>query len=313
MTPTREDILAAHERIQPFVHRTPVFTSQGLDKQTGTEIYFKCENFQKTGSFKVRGATNAILQLTGEERSRGVATHSSGNHAQALARAAGQAGVDVTIVMPRNSNPKKREATLSYGATIVDCAPTFSDREGTLQKVLDDSGARFVPPFDHEHIIAGQATAAKELLEEIPDLEILVAPVGGGGLLSGTALAAAYLAPRVGVVGAEPELADDAFRSLELGTIQPMEQTDTIADGLRTSLGEKTFRIIRDHVAAIVTVSEEEIMNAMRLTWERMKLVVEPSAAVAVAALLRDSARFEGKRVGVILSGGNVDLDNLPF
>lgn len=310
---SEQDLSTAHERIAPFVHRTPILVCRSISEQVGAALLFKCENFQKIGAFKIRGAVNAVQQLTDDERARGVATHSSGNHAQALALAARQVGTHATIVMPRNSAAIKKEAVRGYGATIIDCEATFTDREATLQRVVDETGAVFVPPFNDWRVIAGQGTAAKELIEDEPGLDIILAPVGGGGLLSGTALAAHFLSPGTHVVGVEPEEADDAYRSLQSGEIQPLEKTDTIADGLRTSLGDKTFAVIREHVDEIITVSEPAIVDAMRLVWERMKIVIEPSAAVAVAGAIKAADRLKGQRVGVILSGGNVDLDQLPF
>lgn len=310
---SERDFTAAHERIAAFVHRTPILTCRSISDQVGAVLVFKCENFQRIGAFKIRGAVNAVLQLSAEERGRGVATHSSGNHAQALALAARELDTRATIVMPRNSVTVKKEAVRGYGATIVDCEPTFTDREATLRRVLGETGAVFVPPFNDWHVITGQGTAAKELIEDEPGLDVILAPVGGGGLLSGTALAAHFFSPETRVIGVEPEEADDAYRSLQTGEIQPLEKTDTIADGLRTSLGDKTFAVIREHVSEIITVSETAIVDAMRQVWERMKIVIEPSAAVAVAGAIRAADRLRGQRVGVILSGGNVDLDKLPF
>jgi threonine dehydratase len=311
--PTAADLTAAAERIDPYIHHTPVLTCGYLDKKCGTELFFKCENFQKVGAFKFRGACNAVFSLSPEELERGVAAHSSGNHAQALALAARLRQTQATIVMPENSNAVKIAAVRGYGAAVVLCPATTEAREAETARVVRETGATLIHPFNDSRIIAGQGTAARELLEEIPDLDLLLAPVGGGGLLSGTTLAAQSFSPRVRVVGAEPSAADDAKRSLETGTLQPSIDPQTIADGLRTSLGELTFQMIRDGVERIVTVEEAAIIEAMRTVWMRMKILIEPSAAVPVAALLADELEVSGHRVGVVLSGGNVDLDALPW
>jgi threonine dehydratase len=313
MRPDREDLRATAARIAPHIHRTPVLTSGTIDRIAGARLFFKCENFQKVGAFKMRGAANAVGQLDPAQKRHGVATHSSGNFAQALARAAESAKLPCHIVMPRTAPEIKRRATQAYGATIIDCEPTLADREKTLAGVVERTGATFIHPFNHLHVIAGQATAAMELLEQVEALDYIVAPVGGGGLIAGTALAAHYFSPATQVFGGEPSGADDAYRSLESGAIVPSVHPRTIADGLLTSLGDLTFPIIRELVTGIVRVEEDEIIAAMRLIWERMKIVIEPSAAVAVAAVLRSSERVAGTRVGVILSGGNVDLNRLPF
>jgi threonine dehydratase len=305
-------IREAAGRIGSYAHRTPVLTCSGLDAMTGAELFFKCENLQKVGAFKFRGAANTVFSLSGEEAARGVATHSSGNHAQALALAARLRGIPAVIVMPENSPKVKVAAVRDYGARIVFCPPTQKDRERTLQKVVAETGATFIHPYDNPGVIAGQGTCALELLEQVPDLEAIIAPVGGGGLLSGTALCCHYLRPGVRVIAAEPKGADDAFRSFRDGRIYPSENPRTVADGLRTSLGALTFPIIRRHVERIVTVEEESIVAAMRHIWERMKILVEPSAAVPLAALLDGGFQARG-RIGVILSGGNVDLDALPW
>ncbi len=288
-------------------------TSASLDELAGARVYLKCENLQKTGSFKIRGASNAILSLRDAEAARGVVTHSSGNHAAAVALAARRRGERAWIVMPSNAPMAKRRAVEAYGGEITDCEPTLPAREITAEEILQRTGAVLIHPFDDDRIIAGQATAAVELLEDVPDLDFLLAPVSGGGLLSGTAIAAKWLRPVIRVIGCEPRNADDAYRSLAAGKIQSMENPRTIADGLRASLAERTFAILRQRVDEIVLVSEEEIVAAMRLVWERMKLVIEPSAAVAVAPLLAGKLSAAGKKVGVILSGGNVDLASLPF
>ncbi len=311
--PKLADIERAAERIRPHAHRTPVLTSSALDQRTGAQLFFKCENFQKVGAFKFRGAANAVFSLSDAEASRGVATHSSGNHAQALALAARLRGVPAHIVMPDNSPKVKVEAVRGYGGRIVFCRPTQAERERTLAEVVRETGAAFIHPYDDPRVIAGQATAARELLDEVQDLDLLLAPVGGGGLASGTALSAHYLSDRTRVIAAEPAGADDAFRSLREGRIVPSENPRTVADGLRTSLGRLTFPILRALLAEVVTVSEEGIIAAMRLVWERMKILIEPSAAVPVAALLDGAVQARGLRVGVILSGGNIDLDALPW
>jgi threonine dehydratase len=312
-SPEFADIRAAADRIRPFAHRTPVMTSAFFDGLLSASVFFKCENFQKVGAFKFRGACNAVFSLPDDAVPHGVATHSSGNHAQALALAADLRGMKAYIVMPHNAPRVKRQAVADYGAVIIPCEPTVADREATTQRVVAETGATLIHPYNDPRIIAGQGTAALELLEEVPRLDLLLAPVGGGGLISGTTLAAAGASPGTRVIGAEPQAADDAYRSLEAGRILPSENPQTIADGLRTSLGNLTFAIIAQHVQEIVTVSDEAIVTAMRHVWERMKIIIEPSAAVPVAALLEDGLHVRGKRVGVILSGGNVDLDHLPF
>jgi threo-3-hydroxy-L-aspartate ammonia-lyase len=305
------DIEAAAERLAPWVHRTPVLTSRAVDARSGATVFFKCENFQKVGAFKFRGAMNAVLQLSDDERKAGVITHSSGNHAQALALAGKLLGVPVTVVMPRNAPAVKRAATSGYGARIVFCEPTFNSRETTVAAEIERHGCTLVHPFNDWNIIAGQGTAALELLEQAGELDLVICPVGGGGLLAGTALAVKSRLPGARVVAAEPARADDAKRSLETGSIQTCEPR-TIADGLRTaSIGERTFAVFAPRVEQIVAVGEEEIVDAMRFIWERVKIVIEPSSAVAVAPLFSGTLKLEQARVGVILSGGNVDLE--PF
>lgn len=310
---TIDDIRAAAARIADHVHRTPVLTGRSVDDWAGCELFFKCENMQRVGAFKMRGATNAVFSLSDVEAARGVATHSSGNHAQALALAARLRGVPAHVVMPTGAPAVKRRAVEGYGATIYDCEPTLAARESTLEQVVAETGATFVHPYDDARTVAGQGTAALELLEEVPDLDLVVTPVGGGGLLSGTALAVAAVAPGALVFAAEPTGADDAARSLVTGEIQPSVDPDTICDGLLTSLGELNFPIIRKHVAGIWTVDDGATIEAMRLIWERLKIVVEPSAAVTLAAVAANPDVTAGKRVGVILSGGNVDLERLPW
>jgi len=311
--PTPEELKQAHERIKSFIHRTPVLTCSAIDRMCGGNLFFKCENFQKVGAFKIRGACNAVFSLSQKEAERGVATHSSGNHAAALAQAARWRGIPSYVVMPENAPKVKRLAVVGYGAEIFLCKPTLVSREENLSKVLDRTGAALIHPYNDIRVITGQGTAALELCEEISDLDIVMTPVGGGGLLSGTAVALSTTSPKTQVVGAEPEMADDACRSLKCGRIVPSDNPDTIADGLRTSLGDRTFPLIQKYVKGIVTVSEEGIVQAMRTIWERMKVIVEPSAAVPLGSLLTGHLDVSGKRVGIILSGGNADLDNLPW
>jgi threonine dehydratase len=304
-------MLAAHTRIQPYIHRTPVLTCQTLDEMAGASLFFKCENFQKMGAFKMRGAANAILQLSDEARQRGVATHSSGNFAQAIALSAQMLGIPAFIVMPSNSPEVKKAAVRGYGGEIIECEPTLAARESTLAEVVERTGATFIHPFNDDKVILGQGTVALEFLQDVKDLDLLVAPVGGGGLVGGTALAAHYFSEKTKVWAAEPAGANDAWQSKEAGQIIPQTNPQTIADGLRTSLGDKTWPIIRDYVERIVLVEEAEITAALRLLMERMKIVVEPSGAVALAAVLKEKTALAGKRVGIILSGGNVDLKAL--
>ncbi|MCB1183608.1 pyridoxal-phosphate dependent enzyme [bacterium] len=310
---TIAEIRAAAERIAPHVHRTPVLTCTTLDTLAGARLFFKCENLQKVGAFKMRGASNAVFSLTDAEAAAGVATHSSGNHAQALALAARKRGVPAYIVMPRTAPEVKRAAVAGYGAEIIPCEPTLAAREATLEEVVARTGATFIPPYNDERIIAGQGTAALELLTDQPDLDVVMAPVGGGGLLAGTCVATRAMAPHAVVIAAEPAGADDAARSLAAGRIVPNASTDTVADGLLTNLGPLAFPIIRDHVLAIRTVTDAAIIAAMRLMWERMKIVVEPSSAVCLAAVLANPGDVNGRRVGIIVSGGNVDLARLPW
>jgi threonine dehydratase len=313
MIPDLATIRQAAERIRPYIHRTPVLTSQSINAILGTTIFFKCENFQKVGAFKSRGACNAVFSLSEEEIKKGVATHSSGNHAQALARAAFIRGCKAYIVMPRTSPKVKSDAVRGYGGEITFCEPTLEARETTLEEVKKRTGATEIHPYNDDRIIAGQATAAMELLEETGTLDIIMAPVGGGGLMSGTALATAYLSPSTQIFAAEPAGADDAYRSFIAKTIIPSVNPKTICDGLLTSLGSKTFPIIINKVSRIITVSDESVIQAMRLTWERMKIIIEPSAAVPLAAVMENPDIFMGKKTGIILSGGNVGLDKLPW
>ena len=311
--PTLSIIQEAHRRIAPYIHRTPVLTSQSLNRIFKAELFFKCENLQKVGAFKMRGAGNAVFSLSDKEAAKGVATHSSGNHAAALSLAARYRGIKAYIVMPETAPQIKKNAVAGYGAEIIFCQPTLQSREETLDQVVERTGAVFIHPYNDYRIIAGQATAALELLEDINDLDIVMTPVGGGGLLSGTALSVSFLSPKTKVIAGEPKGADDAFRSLQTGTIQPSVHPKTVADGLLTSLGDKTFPIIQRLVSEIVTVREANIIAAMRHIWERMKLIVEPSSAVPLGALLEKPELFEDQRIGIIISGGNVDLDHLPW
>jgi threonine dehydratase len=306
--PTYRDVLLARERIQPFIKRTPVMTSESLNRLTQADLYFKCENLQKVGAFKFRGACNAVFSLSDDKARNGVATHSSGNHAAALALAARLRGISATIVMPKNAPSVKVDAVKGYGGTIVFCEPTLHARESTLTSIVEQTGATFIPPYNYCPVIAGQGTAALELLEDTPSLDMLIAPIGGGGLISGTALATIGKSPTTQVIGAEPANADDAFRSFYAHTLIPQTAPNTIADGLLTSLGNITFSIIQRSVAHIFTAKEESIIRAMKLVWECMKLIIEPSAAVSLAIVLEHADFFSGKRIGIIFSGGNVDL-----
>jgi len=313
MTVTLQDIQAAAERIRPYAHRTPVITNESLDQRVGTQVYLKCENMQKVGAFKFRGACNAVYSLTDEEAECGVVTHSSGNHAQALALAAKLRGIPAYIVMPSNAPQVKKDAVAGYGGQITFCEPTLEARESTMERIRLDTGATVVHPYDNERVIAGQGTATLEMLEEVPDLDVVIAPVGGGGLLSGTSIAAKGLKPNVRVIAAEPEMADDAYRSMKDGKIIPSQNPKTIADGLLTSLGTLTFPIIQQNVEQIVTVSERGIVEAMKFIWERAKIIIEPSAATVIGVLWEKKIDLSGLKVGVILSGGNVDLNKLPW
>ncbi|GGD59769.1 serine/threonine dehydratase [Emticicia aquatilis] len=311
--PSLNDIKEVHERIKPFIHHTPVLSSASINELAGCEIYFKCENFQKIGAFKARGGMNAVLSLSKEEQEKGITTHSSGNHAQAIALAAKTVGTKAYIVMPSNAPIIKKNGVKALNGEIIECEPTLEARESTVQQVIDRTGATFIHPFNNYDVIAGQATATLELIEEVPNLQVVMAPVGGGGLLSGTALATHYLLPEAEIISGEPEGAADAILSFKSGKIEKAPYIKTIADGLMTNLGDKTLEIIRMYVKDIILVSDEEIIAAMRLIWERLKIVIEPSCAVPFAALLKQKERFAGKKVGIILTGGNVDLGKLPF
>ena len=311
--PTYDDVVAAHERIRSFVHRTPVLTSRFMNERAGARLFFKCENLQKAGAFKARGAVNAVLGLSDAMAAKGVATHSSGNHGLSLCYAAQRRGIPATVVMPYDAAEAKKAAVRDYGGTIVECEPSISAREAAIAKVLAETGADFIHPYDDPRVIAGQATCAKELIEDFSPLDAVIAPIGGGGLISGTSLALSTLAPEAKVYAAEPANADDAYRSLKAGRIITDDAPQTIADGLKASLKELTWHFVSRHIDGILTVSEEEIIQAMRLTWQRMKIVIEPSSAVALAAIFKNQDVFSSKRVGVILTGGNVDLDKLPW
>lgn len=309
----KQALTDTRRRISPFVHNTPVLTSHLLDDLTDAKLYFKCENFQKMGAFKMRGATYAIMQLSKEQQARGVVTHSSGNFAQALSLAAKNLGVTAYIVMPSNAPKVKKDAVLGYGGVVTDCEPNIQAREQAAEQIVTGKGATFIHPSNDLNVILGNATAAMELLEVHADLEFLISPIGGGGLIAGTALAAHYFGKECAVIGGEPMAVDDAYRSLQTGKIETNTTTNTIADGLRTQLGDINFPIIQQHVDHIIRVEEEDIVRAMRLLWERLKIVVEPSSAVAFAAVLKNKTYFKNKKVGIILSGGNVDLDTLKF
>jgi len=313
MTVTLQEIKLAARRIESYIHRTPVLINASLNEKVGAQVFLKCENMQKVGAFKFRGASNAVFSLSDEEAACGVCTHSSGNHAQALALAAKMRGIPAYIVMPDNAPSVKKNAVAGYGGRITFCEPTLQDRESTLERIRLETGANVVHPYNDERVITGQGTAALELLEDVPDLDVIITPVGGGGLLSGTSIAATEIKQGIRVIAGEPEMADDAFRSMKAGEIVPSVHPKTIADGLLTSLGTLTFPIIQNRVEQIVTVSEAGIIDAMKFTWERAKIVIEPSAAVAVGVLWERKIDLTGLKVGVILSGGNVDLDRLPW
>jgi len=308
-----DSIRRAHERIHPYIHRTPVLTSERLDAASGASLFFKCENFQKVGAFKARGATNAVFALDDEIARRGVATHSSGNHAAALSRAAQLRGIAAHIVMPRNSSKVKVRAVEGYGGRIVFCEPNQQAREETCARVIAETGATMIHPFENENVMAGQGTLAIELLEDVPDLDLILCPVGGGGVLSGTAVAAKSLRPGIKVIATEPAGADDAAQSFHEHRLVQQEKKNTIADGLRTDLGAPNFALIERFVDDVVTVSDDAIVQAMRAIWETMKIIVEPSGAVGYAAILEKKVDSRSKRIGIVLTGGNVDLDALPW
>ena len=310
---TIDDMRAAHERIKPYIHRTPVLTSSYLDDLTGAELFFKCENFQKAGAFKVRGASNAVFGLSDEIAKKGVATHSSGNHALSLSYAAGRRGIPCNVVMPRTAPQAKKDAVRGYGGIITECEPSTSSREEVFARIEAETGANFVHPYNDLRVIAGQATCSAELIEQVDGLNAVIAPIGGGGMVSGTCLTLSNLAPHVKIYAAEPEQADDAYRSFKAGHIIADDAPDTVADGLKVPLKENTWHFVSHNVTDILTASEEEIIEAMKLTWKRMKIVIEASCAVPLATILKNPEVFAGKRVGVIITGGNVDLDTLPW
>ncbi|MES0813104.1 beta-hydroxyaspartate dehydratase BhcB [Roseibium sp. SCPC15] len=311
--PSLEDMLVAHERIKPHIHRTPVLTSSFLNDLTGAELFFKCENFQKAGAFKVRGASNAVFGLDEETAKAGVATHSSGNHALSLSYAAGRRGIPCHVVMPRTAPQAKKDAVRGYGGIITECEPSTTSREAVFAEVQAETGAEFVHPYNDHRVIAGQGTCSKELLEQTDGLDAVIAPIGGGGMVSGTCLTLSNLAPDVKIYAAEPEQADDAARSFRAGHIIADDAPQTVADGLKVPLKELTWHFVSNHVTDVLTASEQEIVDAMRLIWARMKIVMEPSSAVPLATILKNKDVFAGKRVGVIITGGNVDLNKLPW
>ncbi len=311
--PTYADVEAAHVRIAPHIHRTPVLTSSYLNELTGAELFFKCENFQKAGAFKVRGASNAVFGLSDEMAAKGVATHSSGNHALSLSYAAGRRGIPCHVVMPRTAPEAKKDAVRGYGGIITECEPSTSSREAVFAEVQAATGAEFVHPYNDPRVIAGQGTCSKELMEQVEGLDAVIAPIGGGGMISGTCLTLSSIAPGVKIYAAEPDQADDAYRSFKAGHIIADDAPVTIADGLKVPLKELTWHFVSNHVTDILTASEDEIVEAMKLTWKRMKIVIEASCAVPLATILKNPEVFAGKRVGVIITGGNVDLDTLPW
>ena len=311
--PELSDVKTAHERISPHIHRTPIVTSQFLDAKTGAELFFKCENFQKAGAFKVRGASNAVFGLDDAIAAKGVATHSSGNHALSLSYAAGRRGIPCTVVMPKTAPQAKKDAVIGYGGTIVECEPSTTSREAVFAEVVAKTGADFVHPYNDPRVIAGQATCSLELIDQVKDLDCVVAPIGGGGMISGTCLTLSHLAPSIEIFAAEPEQADDAYRSFKAGHIIADDAPVTVADGLKVPLKDLTWHFVSNHVTDILTASEQEIIDAMKLTWQRMKMVIEPSCAVPLAVILKNPDLFRGKKVGVIITGGNVDLDKLPW
>lgn len=311
--PTLADMLVAHERIKPHIHRTPVLTSSYLNELTGAELFFKCENLQKAGAFKARGASNAVFGLTEEQAARGVATHSSGNHGTCLSYAAGRRGIPCTVVMPRTAPQAKKDAVRGYGGRVVECEPSTSSREAVFAEVVAETGAEFVHPYNDARVIAGQGTCSKELIEQVGDLQAVVAPIGGGGMVSGTCLTLSHLATGIKIYAAEPEQADDAARSFRAGHIIADDAPETVADGLKVPLKDLTWHFVKSGVTDILTASEAEIVEAMKLIWKRMKIVMEPSSAVPLATILKNPQIFAGQRVGVIVTGGNVDLDKLPW
>jgi threonine dehydratase len=313
LIPTYDDVLAAHQRIAPYIHRTPVLTSSYLNDLTGAELFFKCENFQKAGAFKVRGACNAVFGLSDEMAAKGVCTHSSGNHALSLSYAAGRRGIPCNVVMPRTAPQAKKDAVRGYGGVITECEPSTSSREAVFAEVQARTRGEFVHPYNDPRVIAGQATCSRELLDQVDNIDAIIAPIGGGGMISGTCLTVSTIAPGIDVYAAEPKNADDAARSFKAGHIIADDAPETVADGLKVPLKDLTWHFVRNHVTDILTATEEQIVDAMKLTWKRMKIVMEPSCAVPLATILANPETFRGRRVGVIITGGNVDLDNLPW
>ena len=311
--PDLSDVKTAHERISPHIHYTPIVTSQFLDAKTGAKLFFKCENFQKAGAFKVRGASNAVFGLDDATAAKGVATHSSGNHALSLSYAAGRRGIPCTVVMPKTAPQAKKDAVIGYGGTIVECEPATTSLEAVFAEVVAKTGADFVHPYNDPRVIAGQATCSLELIDQVKDLDCVVAPIGGGGMISGTCLTLSHLAPSIEIYAAESKQADDAYRSFKAGHIIADDAPVTVADGLKVPLKDLTWHFVSNHVTDILTASEQEIIDAMKLTWQRMKMVIEPSCAVPLAVILKNPDLFRGKKVGVIITGGNVDLDKLPW
>ena len=311
--PTFDDMIAAHERIKPYIHRTPVLTSSYLNELTGAQLFFKCENFQKAGAFKVRGASNAVFGLPDAEAKNGVCTHSSGNHALSLSYAAGRRGIPCNVVMPHTAPQAKKDAVKGYGGIITECEPSTTSREAVFTEVQAATGGNFVHPYNDPRVIAGQGTCSRELMEQTDGMDMVVAPIGGGGMISGTCLTLSTIAPETQIIAAEPEQADDAYRSFKAGHIIADDAPNTIADGLKVPLKELTWHFVSNHVTDILTASEDEIIDAMKLTWQRMKIVIEASCAVPLATIIKNKDRCAGKRVGVIITGGNVDLDTLPW
>jgi len=311
--PSFADMLIAHERIKPHIHRTPILTSRVINELSGAELFFKCENFQKAGAFKARGASNAVFGLNDAQTAKCVATHSSGNHGTCLSYAAGRRGIPCTVVMPRTAPQAKKDAVRGYGGKVVECEPSTSSREAVFAEVVAETGAEFVHPYNDPRVIAGQATCAKELVEQVDHLDAVIAPIGGGGMVSGTCLTLSNLAPKIKIYAAEPEQADDAYRSFKAGHIIADDAPNTVADGLKVPLKDLTWHFVSKHVTDIFTASEQEIVDAMKLIWKRMKIIMEPSSAVPLATILKNRDVFAGRRVGMIITGGNVDLDKLPW
>jgi threonine dehydratase len=309
----KSDLIDCHNRIKPYIHNTPVLTSNYVNEITGAEVYFKCENFQKMGAFKMRGAANAILRLSDEQKSNGVVTHSSGNHAQAISLAAKKIGIKAYIVMPSNAPKIKKEAVKGYGGELIECESNIEAREAAAKDLVDSKNATFIHPSNNLDVIIGQGTASKELIEQYGSFNNILVPIGGGGLIAGSALSAKYFGNNCSVIGTEPFEVDDAYRSLMSGKIETNITTNTIADGLRTQLGDKNFPIILNEVKEIIRITEDEIINSMKLIWQRLKIICEPSCSLPLAGLLKNKDKFKGKKIGIIITGGNIDLDNLPY